>query len=84
MNASEQGDEPLGEAPEITTPEVRALRAAAATIEVETRQLNSVRETIRRVCGLHQHMRCGLREFCSHCQTTYPCETMRIIEAMPL
>ena len=40
------------------------------------------------ITALHQHMYDGEAsdawEYCEHCKTTWPCETMRIVERVAL
>lgn len=75
MNATDDGTEPVGEAPQVTMPQV---------VDEITRQVRIVTE----VTALHEHMYDGLAldawEYCGHCKTTWPCETMRIVERVAL
>lgn len=75
MDTTDDGFEPVGEAPELTMPRV-------------TRLVDQQARIIAEVTALHEHMYDGPAvdawEYCGHCATTWPCETMRIFERVAL
>ena len=58
------------------------------TIATASQQIDRQAEIIAEIGKLHQRMYDDGRfddwGYCDHCNTAWPCETMRIVEAVPL
>lgn len=72
---NEHGEQPLGESPDVT-------------IATVSRRIDGAVEKLRKVTRLHEHMYTGdtddCWQYCKHCCTVWPCETMKIVEAVEL
>lgn len=87
MNETQDGTEPLGEAPEVAG-YFRALDNATALVTQARRDA----QIIEKLRGLHDRGLTGAESYCMHCTdlggrggwVAWPCETMRIIEAVRL
>lgn len=79
---------PLGEFPDLPARSgVYAVMAAAERVHnrvLEAATINDDRERLAKIAELHWTETIGGQQFCDHCGVLAPCDTMRIIEAVPL
>lgn len=83
MNATEDGDEPVGEAPEyvtITVPPREGLTSLPVLGENERQAIAEIRHTHYRSCDCGVCESLGRIPFCVKCQADWPCDDIRILD----